>query len=448
MIDVVPNGGTHRITELADGLRVVTERVPGVRSAAIGAWIGTGSAHEHDGCRGYAHFMEHLLFKGNERIDAEGISRWFDGIGSDINAATTREYTVVHARVIDRHIARSLDVLGEMTFAPALLEADVSAEREVILEEIAMYEDSPSDVVHELADLLAFQGHPLGMPIVGDVGSIRTAGRDDLARFHSHHYAPGNIVVSAAGAVDHDEFLGLVSEHFLGARRGAADVPQAGLDAASAERTPPPHEPTAELRRKETEQSHLVLVGRGIQRSDERRHAAALLDTIFGNAPSSRLFMEIRERRGLAYSVYSFLSSHAVAGQCGVYVGVRPDRVATVLDVVRTELDRITSEVPSEEELELAKGHLEGRMLLSMESTTVRGNRLGGSLITGMPIEPLEVTVDRIRAVTPDDILALAREMYAPSRLSLAAVAEDIELVRAGAEAAGLLPASTPQVVA
>jgi len=433
-------GGVHRITEIEDGLRVVTEHVPGVRSVSVGAWIGTGSRHETDASRGYAHFLEHLLFKGNERIDAEGISRYFDGIGTDVNAATTREYTVVHARVLDLHLADTMGIFGEMVFAPALVEADIDAEREVILEEIAMYEDSPSDIVHEIADLLVFaDGHGLGLPIVGSTQSIETARPLDLARFHRHHYAPRNIVVSAAGAIDHDAFVAIVRERFLATRAVAAPVPASDFDLEAPTGAPGPHVPTTDLRRKETEQVHLVLAGRGIRRDDPRRHAAALLDTIFGNAPSSRLFLEVRERRGLAYSVYSFLSSHADAGQAGIYVGVRPDRVATVLEVMRAELDRITTEAPSEQELELAKGHLEGRMLLSLESTTVRGNRLGASLVNEMPIEPLERTVERIRAVTREDVLALAREVFDPTQLSLAAVAEDLDDVRAAADAAGLL---------
>jgi predicted Zn-dependent peptidase len=427
-------GDAHQITEVETGLRVVTERVPGVRSVAVGAWMATGSRHEHDGERGYAHFLEHLLFKGNKRIDAEEISRYFDRIGTDANAATTREYTVVHARVLDRHVPDTLGVLGEMVLAPAMLPDDVDAEREVILEEIAMYEDSPSDVVHELADALVFAEHPLGMPIVGTAESITHATADELREFHERAYGHRDVVVSAAGAVDHDEFVQTVREQFLAGH----PVPRGDREAAAG--APGVHVPTSELRRKDAEQAHLVLVGRGIRRDDERRYAAAVLDTIFGNAPSSRLFLEVRERRGLAYSIYSFLSNHADVGQCGVYVGVRPDRVATVLDVLRTELDRITSEAPSEEELELAKGHLEGRMLLSLESTTVRGNRLGASLVTGMPMEPLETTVERIRAVTAADLLALARDMYRPEQLSLAVVAEDIDDVRRAADLVGLLP--------
>jgi predicted Zn-dependent peptidase len=209
------HGDVHRITEVGDGLRVVTEHVPGVHSVAVGAWIGTGSRHERDGERGYAQFLEHLLFKGNERIDAEEISRYFDRIGTDANAATTREYTVVHARVRDRHVPDTMGVLGEMVLGPALIAEDVDAEREVILEEIAMYEDSPSDVVHELADELVFADHPLGMPIVGTAASITTAQPDELRAFHRQAYAARDIVVSAAGAVDHDAFVDVVRKRFL-----------------------------------------------------------------------------------------------------------------------------------------------------------------------------------------------------------------------------------------
>lgn len=431
-------GDSHRITELADGLRVVTERVPGTRCVALGAWIGVGSRHEDEACSGYAHFLEHLLFKGNERIDAAGISRWFDGIGSDVNAATTRDYTVVHARVLERHVPRSLEVLGEMVVAPGLLEHDVDAERQVILEEIAMYEDSPSDVVHELADDLVFHGHPLGRPIVGTTESITRARVDEIARFHDRAYAPGNVVISAAGAVEHDAFVREVQERFGSLRlrsvRPAVNEPWATPAAPGA------HEACVETRVKDTEQTHIVLAGRGIHRQDERRYAASLLDTIFGNAPSSRLFLQIRELRGLAYSVYSYLSHHAEAGQCGIYVGVRPDRLAAVFEVLRAELDAIVAQPPKPEELELAKGHVEGRMVLSSESSVVRGNRLGASLVVGVPIEPLERTIERIQAVTAQDIYELARELYDPAKLSLAVVAEDVDSVCAAAADVGMLP--------
>jgi predicted Zn-dependent peptidase len=434
-------GDVHRITTLAGGLRVVTEHVPGARSVSLACWIGTGSRHEGDDQRGYAHFLEHLLFKGNQRIDAEGISRWFDGIGSDANAATTREYTVVHARVLERHVADSLRVFGEMLLAPAFRNDDVNAEREVILEEIAMYEDSPSDVVHELADELVFAGNPLGLPILGTTESITSAKPEQVLAFHRAAYEPARLVISAAGAVDHDEFVAIVQDRFLGVE--STNWPSSPSPTyeqlAPTQAAPGVHVPALEIRHKDTEQVHLVLAGRGIARHDDRRHTAALLDMILGNAPSSRLFLEVRERRGLAYSIYSFLSSNSDAGQVGIYVGVRPDRVETVLNVLRTELRRITTTLPTTDELDLAKGHIEGRMLLSMESTTVRGNRLGASLVTGMPIEDLDDVVQKLRAVTADDVLELATDLYAPESLSLAVVADDVDDVRRAADRAGLL---------
>jgi predicted Zn-dependent peptidase len=425
----IASGDVHRITQV-NGLRVITEHVPGVRSVALGVWIGVGSRHEDDDSRGYAHFLEHLLFKGGDTYNAEAISRYFDGIGSDANAATTRDYTVVHARVLDRHVGDSLEIFGEMVLAPSLDADDIEAERHVILEEIAMYEDSPSDVVHELADEMVFADHPLGLPIVGTNESIGAATPESLARAHARWYAPQNIIVSAAGAIDHDAFVSLVRQRFIGNRALHDESP---LDLTS----PGRFEPRLVSRAKDTEQTHIILAGRGIPRHDNRRYAASLLDTILGNAPSSRLFLEVRERRGLAYSVYSFMSSHADTGQFGVYVGVRPDNVARVLDVLHSELTRISCEAPSADELARAQGQLEGRMLLSLESTTVRGNRLGGAMVMDIELEALEETVRRIRDVTPEDILQLASEICVPERLGVAAVAHDVDAVMQLAKQAG-----------
>lgn len=427
----------HHVSEV-DGVRVVTEQVPSVRSVSIGVWVGVGSRDEAIEHSGYAHFLEHLLFKGNARYGAESISNYFDGIGSDANAATTKEYTVVHTRVLDRHVATSLDVIGNMVLAPGFDPNDLDAERQVILEEIAMYNDSPSDVVHELADELVFDKHPLGAPIVGNETTIEQADARSVGDFHGSHYTPGQLVVSAAGNIEHTAFVELVRSQFL----GAADTPRnLPLDAARYQRlvTHPDGAPRARVTQKESEQVHICLAAPGISRSDPRRYAGAVLDTILGSTPSSRLFNEIRERRGLAYSVYSYLSHYADTGQIGIYVAVRPDRMQLTLEVLARELQTMRTTPPAAQELARAKDHLEGRMLLSMESTTVRGNRLGASLITGMPIEPISVTVERIRATTAEDIRDLAAELLAPERLAFAAVAEDAAPVeQAAASALGI----------
>lgn len=418
------DGNVHQITQLDSGLRVVTEHVPGSHSASLGVWIATGSRHEHDLQRGYAHFVEHMLFKGNDRLDAEQISRWFDAIGSDVNAATSREYTVVHTRVVENKLERSLAVLGEMVGRPAFAVEDVSAEREVILEEIAMYEDSPSDVVHEIADGLVFAGSTLGLPILGTESSITNAAADDLRSFHKDAYSPERLIVSGAGAVDHGDFVDMVRKSFAHTPDKSAGPTQRTTSAIA------PHEVCAEYFQKETEQVHLVLSGRGPERGAEERHAMAVLDLIFGSTPSSRLFMEIRERRGLAYSVYSFHSSYHTVGQTGVYVGIRPDRVEEVLEVTNAQLQKIVSDAPSTEELELAKGHLEGRMMLAMESSTARGNRLGSSLVTETPIYSINEILENIRAVSAEQVWELARTVFTPGALSVAAVADDVDAVK------------------
>jgi predicted Zn-dependent peptidase len=411
----------YRIGDI-DGIRLVTERVPSVRSVSLGVWIPTGSRDELDSQRGYAHFVEHLIFKGSDTRDAAAISRFFDRIGSDANAATTKEYTMVHTRVLARHLADTLEVLGDMVWSPRFDPDDVESERQVILEEIAMYADSPSDVVHDVADELLFAGHPLGLPIVGTAASIEPALATEVAAFHTQHYRPGRIVVSAAGDLDHDELTELVRTRFL-------PDPQRPRPRAAAQptvaRTVPTPVRAARVVGKDAEQVHLCLSWLGISRSDERRGTAAVLDTVFGSTPGSRLFVEVRELRGLAYSVYSFQSQYSDSGQFGVYVGVRPDRVHETLEVVNAELERIRTQPLTAEELERAKDHLEGRALLSMESTGVRGNRLGSALVAGLPIESVESMIEKIRAVTAADVQELAADLLDPAGMAFAAVAED-----------------------
>ena len=415
----------HTVSEV-DGVRVVTEHVPGVRSASLGVWINVGSANERAGQTGSAHFLEHMLFKGNDRWGAERISGWFDSIGSDANAATTKEYTVVHSRVLDRHVDTAFEVLGEMTLAPACHTRDLDSEREVILEEIAMYEDSPSDVAHELADLLVFDEHPLGKPILGIEQDVAATTAASLTAFHAVHYTPESLVVSAAGNVEHEQIVDAVRTRFLSA-------PSAAVTPTSDAKNPAVPvsvtQPRATVVAKDAEQVHLCLSGRGVSRQDDRRYALALLDILFGSTSSSRLFLEVRERRGLAYTIYSYTSQYRTTGQIGTYVAVRPDRVEEVLQVLATELDTLCAQPPFDTELTRARDHLEGRLLLSMESTTVRGNRLGAALINDVRVESIETTMERLHAVTPADVHAVAQELYRPDVLSFAAVAQDPEPV-------------------
>lgn len=407
-----------------DAIRVVTEHVPGVRSVSIGVWIDVGARDEADDEAGSAHFVEHLLFKGNGRHDAHSIARFFDGIGSEANAATTREYTVLQARVLDRHVGDTLEVLGSMVHTPQFFPAEVASERDVILDEIAMYDDAPSDVVHEVSDQLVFVGHPLGRPIVGTAHSVSAATSASLAGFHGRRYVAPAIVVSAAGSCQHEDIVTMVRQRF-----GAPQQVGRGTDPHRAPRGAPlPLDHSAvRVVRKDSEQAHVVLASRAMGRTSQRRYAAAILDTILGGTPGSRLFSEVRESRGLAYSIYSFLSHYTDTGQFGIYVAMRPDRTDEVLEVLARECERIRADGPTVDEVARAIDHVEGRMLLAMESTSVRSSRLGSALVTGVPLEPIEDTIRKVKAVTVEQVHDIARDVLLPAGMTVAGVATDAE---------------------
>ena len=291
-----------------------------MRSVALGFWIGTGSRDEPDAKAGVTHFIEHLLFKGSRSYDAQQIAEIFDGLGGELNAATSREHTVLYCRVPDAHLQTAVDVMTDMVFAPTF--ADLDAEREVVLEEIAMYEDTPQELVHDLIAQAIFGSHALGRPVIGTADVISSVSKRTLQSYHRALYTPANIVVAAAGAVDHDQLVGLVERAVERRSSVEAGKPRVRPLLAKA--------PKRGLRfqRKDTEQYHVCLGAPGVSRSDRRRFAASILDAILGGSASSRLFQEIREKRGLAYAVYSFLSQYADTGQVGVYVGTREDNLA------------------------------------------------------------------------------------------------------------------------
>jgi len=402
----------HELTELATGERVISERVPGVRSVALGFWIGAGSRDEPDARAGVSHFIEHLLFKGSSRYSAQEIAETFDELGGELNAATSRETTVVYARVPDEKLETALDVMSDMVFRPSF--SDIVSEREVVLEEIAMVEDTPQDLVHDVAAEAVFGSHPLGRPVIGRAEVVSSVSRRGLAAYHRRAYASDRIVLAAAGNVGHAELVAL-----LEARRerppGAA-----GLDP----RRPVKRLPAPGLRfvRKETEQFHVCLGAPGISRTDERRFAASVLDAIVGGSASSRLFQEIREKRGMAYSVYSYSSQYSDAGQIGFYVGTREENVADCLEIAVRELDDLASGRVRPDELERAKENLKGRLFLSLESTSNRMTRLGKATVTDTPLLPIDEVVRRLDAVTAEEVAGLADELFAPARLSAAAI--------------------------
>jgi predicted Zn-dependent peptidase len=430
---------SHRLTTLGSGVRIVTEAMPSVRSVSLGLWIGTGSRYESDAQAGLSHLLEHLLFKGTERYESLQIDQIFDGMGAELNAGTGKETTSVYARVIDEHLTDALDVMTDMVFRPAL--TDIDSEREVILEEIAMYEDDPSEKVFDLIGETTFGPGPLGRAIIGRAEVISGTPASEIAAFHAERYRPGNIVISAAGAVDHDAFVALVRERVPdavgnGHGNGGGHDGLGGPSGLVAETAPPV---SSHFERKDTEQFHVCLGALGISRHDDRRFALKVLDTIFGGTSSSRLFQEVREQRGLAYAVYSFTSGYTDTGQVGLYVGTRADNLAPAMEVVATELERLRSAPATAEELHRAKENLKGRVVLALESTGARMNRLGSEILAGEDLMSLDEVTDRIDAVSLEDLGQLADELWAPERISIAGIGPDQE--RFEAATAALAPA-------
>jgi predicted Zn-dependent peptidase len=408
----------HRLTTLASGVRIVTEAMPSVRSVSLGFWVGTGSRNESDEQAGLSHLLEHLLFKGTAKYESLQIDQIFDAMGAELNAGTGKETTSVFARVIDEHLTDALDVMADMVFHPML--RDIDSEREVILEEIAMYEDDPQEKVFDLLGEATFGEDPLGRAIIGSAQVVSGTPPEEIAAFHGERYRPENIVIAAAGAVEHERLAELVDAR-VSCAQNAGRLATRG--AASELRLP--SAPARRFERKDTEQFHVCLGGPGLSRHDDRRFALRVLDTIFGGTSSSRLFQEIRERRGLAYAVYSFTSAFQDTGQIGLYVGTRAENLIEAMSVVGRELQRVLSDPATEDELQRAKENLKGRVVLGLESTGARMNRLGSEVLAGAPLMPLDEVVQRIDAVSRDDLVELAEELWPPEKLSAAGIGPD-----------------------
>jgi len=391
----------YECTTLPNGLRVITEHMPTLRSVAVGCWVDTGSRDEDETEAGSSHFLEHLLFKGSEAWPARRISETFDGIGARHNAFTSKEYTCFWTRMRDEDLPVGIEILAEMLQRPAFRDDEFASERNVVLEEINMNEDDPTDVAHEQFISAAWEGHPLAPPVLGTRESITGMARDTVAAYWARTYSPHSTVVSIAGNLP-EGLVDLVESRF-GSWEGVSAVRRSVTPRVAAR---------AKVHTKDTEQAHIVFGSPSIVRDDERRFALTLVDHVLGGGMSSRLFHEIRETRGLAYSVQSFRLPFLDAGAAAVYVGTTPSQVGDVLEIVRDEFAKVIDQGITDDELERAKGHVKGALALGLEDANSRMSRLGRTEIVGMEHISVDETVERISSVTNEDIMAVAKVAY------------------------------------
>src|SRR5689334_8227225 len=410
-------------TILPGGLRVVTETLPAVRSVALGIWVGVGSRDEDLAHAGATHYLEHLLFKGTSRRTALEISAEMDAAGGEMNAFTAKEYTCYYARVLDADLPLAVDILSDMVTSSLITPKDVDAERNVVLEEIAMNDDDPSDTVHEAFTAKLFGDTPLGRPILGTTESINGITRDQIFEHYQAQYTPEHLVVAAAGNLDHDTVVELVRQAFGPVLDRAAEpaAPRLAGDqqgqAAGVGTT---------LVSRGIEQANLVLGCQALARTDERRFALGVLNAAFGGGMSSRLFQEVREKRGLAYSVYSFSGQHADTGIWGVYVGCLPSKADEVLSICRDEIGKVIDGGLTDAELERGKGQLRGSIVLGLEDPSSRMSRLGKAELVYPNLEPVDEILAAIEAVSHDEIRAIAADVLArPKALAVVGPFDD-----------------------
>ena len=394
-----------RQVTLPSGVRLVTERMPTVRSVSVGFWVGSGARDEQPAVAGASHFLEHLLFKGTQRRSAAEIAGVLEAVGGDLNAFTSKEYTCFYARCLDRDLPTAVDVLADMITSATVTAEDVDAERAVVLEEIRIHRDAPDDLVHSVFSEALYGAHPLGREVLGTSATITSVPRDDVYGYYRERYVPDNLVVAVAGNFEHDDVQRLVADALAG-WQGAGSLPARQLLAIDRPAR------AVGLCTRPTEQAHICLGGMGFARDDERRYAGRVLEQAVGGGMASRLFQEVRERRGLAYSVYSYLSMHAEVGYHAVYAGTAVERVDEVLEVVRAELSRTLTGGLSDEELAAAKGALTGSLILSLEDTSSRMSRLGRAVICDLPLQSLDEIMADIDQVSRDDVTAVTTALF------------------------------------
>lgn len=399
----------YQKTVSANGMRVVTERIPHLHSVSMGIWLNIGSRDETENESGLTHFIEHMLFKGTEKRSAQEIAKQLDAVGGMSNAFTSKENTCFHAKVIDTHLPLVVDILSDIFLHSVFDRAEVEREREVILQEIHMVEDTPDEYVHILFNRNFWDGNPMARPIFGSIQTVQSFTQEMILGYLNRGYHPDRIVVSAAGNVKHEEFLKLVEPAFSNIQRHSHTL----------SRTVPRINSKVDLYPRDLEQIHLCLGTRGTSLVEKERYSCSILNVILGGSMSSRLFQEVRERRGLAYSIYSFLSSHTDAGVLGIYGAVRPQNIMETLEVIRGEVRRFKEEPISEGELRAAKEHIKGGIYLAAENTDNRMSRLAKNEIIFERFVPYEEIEEGLEAVTVEEVQSLAQELFRRECMSL-----------------------------
>lgn len=402
---------TTELTTLANGIQVLTESMPQVRTATIGIWIGTGSRYEEERHGGISHFLEHMFFKGTQSRSALDIAQAADALGAQLNAFTDREMTCLYAKALARHLPTVMELMADMLLRSALEPDAVERERQVILEEIKMYEDSPDELVQDLFAQTIWNGHPLGRPVIGSVETVRRFAREDFLAYRDHRYRPNNVVVAVAGDVTHHGVVQLVADA-LGGWNGVAPARETEVPAAR---------PDIALRSKETEQVHLTLGTRGLPQAHDSRYVMSILDNILGGGMSSRLFQEIREKRGLVYTITSYHAAYREGGLFVIYGAMSPSAAPQVTRLILDEVAKVKEEI-ADEELRRAKESLKGAIMLSLESTGSRMHKLARSQFYHGRQVSLDEILARVDAVPAEQVLAMAREVLVPERMALAAI--------------------------
>lgn len=399
----------YRKTVLPNGVRIITEEIEHVRSAAIGVWVGAGSRDEREGYEGISHFMEHMFFKGTERRTARELAESLEAVGGQLNAFTTKEYTCYYVKVLDEDLDLAIDVLSDMFFHSLFDEKEIEKEKNVVIEEIKMYEDSPDELIHDIFSEHVWNEHPLGKPILGTEESIGALSREKIMSFLSEHYAPDNVVIAVAGKIKHEDVVAKLTDQFGTFKRGGRRV----LEGT------PLGQKVEYYQKKDTEQMHILLGVPGLGQDDDDIYAMHIFNNILGGGLSSRLFQEIREQRGLAYSVYSYHATYVDAGLFAVYAGTSPKNTKEVIECILQELKEIRQQGISESELARTKAQIKGGLYLGLEAVSSRMSRLGKTELTYNRVLSPEEVVGKLEKVTLEDVSRLIGRLWQREKISI-----------------------------